>query len=94
MSKRKYNNEAEAAWNNANECDCGDSDCHPNNHRKCYICGKKMVYGAHESVESQRNSSCAWNVDHKIPLSKGGTNKKSNLIAVHVRCNRKKGNRY
>ena len=31
-------------------------------------------------------------VDHIIPLSKGGTNAKSNLRAVSRKTNRKKGN--
>lgn len=30
-------------------------------------------------------------VDHKVPLSKGGTNKKSNLRVVSRTVNRKKG---
>lgn len=32
-------------------------------------------------------------VDHKKPLSKGGSNKKSNLRAVSRSTNRKKGNK-
>ena len=32
-------------------------------------------------------------VDHKKPLSKGGTNGKSNLRVVSKKVNRKKGNR-
>lgn len=32
-------------------------------------------------------------VDHKRPLSKGGSNKKSNLRAVSRSTNRKKGNK-
>ena len=32
-------------------------------------------------------------VDHKKPLSKGGSNKKSNLKAVSRTANRKKGNK-
>ena len=32
-------------------------------------------------------------VDHKRPLSKGGSNKKSNLRVVSRRTNRKKGNK-
>jgi len=31
-------------------------------------------------------------VDHKKPLSKGGSNKKSNLRVVSMKTNRKKGN--
>ena len=32
-------------------------------------------------------------VDHKKPLSKGGSNKKSNLRVVSQKTNRKKGNK-
>ena len=32
-------------------------------------------------------------VDHKKPLSKGGSNTKKNLRAVSLKTNRKKGNR-
>jgi 5-methylcytosine-specific restriction endonuclease McrA len=32
-------------------------------------------------------------IDHKIPLSKGGSNKKSNLRAVSQKTNREKGNK-
>ena len=31
------------AWENSNYCDCYLDDCHPNNHRICYICGDKML---------------------------------------------------
>lgn len=32
-------------------------------------------------------------VDHKVPLSKGGSNRKNNLRAVSRTTNRKKGNK-
>ena len=92
MAKYKYDEKTEQIWERAAHCDCGYRDCHPNNHRLCAICHEPIFYGAHESVINQRNSRGAWNIDHKRPLSKGGTNKNSNLQAVHISCNRWKGN--
>ena len=34
--------------------------------------------------------SATAHVDHVVPLSRGGTNARSNLQAVHARCNRRK----
>lgn len=82
-----------AAWLKANDCNCDIKDCR-DNHKICYLCDKKMIYGAHESVESQKNSHYRWNKDHGIPKSRGGTNDQNNLIATHVQCNQKKGNNY
>ena len=95
MAKYKYDQKIEQIWEQADHCNCGvggSDGCNPNNHRLCGICYKPIFYGAHESVISQRNSRGAWNIDHKIPLSKGGTDKNSNLQAVHISCNRWKGN--
>ncbi len=44
----------------------------------CELCKKKI----------KRNAT----IDHKIPLSKGGTHKFSNLQMMHYQCNQKKGN--
>lgn len=92
MAKYKYDQKIEQIWEQAAPCNCGIDSCNPNNHRLCGICHKPIFYGAHESVINQRNSRGAWNIDHKIPLSKGGTNKNSNLQAVHILCNSQKGN--
>ena len=32
------------------------------------------------------------NVDHIVPISRGGTNRWSNVQATHIRCNGRKGN--
>ena|SRR6266404_6034259 len=44
---------------------------------KCKWCGKPL------------NRKCE--IDHIIPLTKGGTNAFGNLCVVHPRCNKKKG---
>ncbi len=88
----KLNNKIEQVWLKADYCNCGQEDCTLQNHRLCAICGGVMFYGAHESVQSQRNSRGSWNVDHFIPISKSGSNNIKNLHAIHIRCNRRKGN--
>lgn len=92
--KNKYGDKIQRLWNNALECDCHNEDCHPNSHRLCAICQKKILYGSHKSVESQKNSRYVWDVDHKVPISKGGSDEISNLQLTHVSCNRKKSNNY
>lgn len=44
---------------------------------KCAICGKPVKFKK-------------MTVDHKIPISKGGTNDLSNLQLAHLTCNRAK----
>lgn len=46
----------------------------------CYLCLKPISFGCDS-------------IDHKIPISKNGTNNKSNLAIAHIICNSKKGNR-
>lgn len=92
MAKYKYNEKIEKIWEKAHICNCRYNDCHPNAHRLCAICLEPIMYGAHESIKSQKNSFYSWNIDHKIPISRGGTNQLSNLQAVHIRCNRFKKN--
>ena len=93
MAIIKYDKKTESCWEKAEHCNCNSKDCHPNSHRLCGICGKKILYGSHESVISQRNSRYAWNIDHIIPKSCGGSNNIDNLQAVHVECNRNKSNK-
>lgn len=46
---------------------------------RCACCGELLQDG--------------WEVDHIIPLSKGGSNYPSNLQLLKTKCNRKKGNK-
>jgi len=47
----------------------------------CYLCEIPLV--------SIRNAS----IDHVIPLSRGGSNRVSNLRLTHIGCNNKKGSK-
>lgn len=80
-------NKTKAVWDNADDCNCDDLDCY-GNHKLCGICRGTIIYTAH--VSNQPGSSYAWNLDHKVRLSQGGTNQISNLQAVHVTCNKNK----
>ncbi|WP_338968285.1 HNH endonuclease signature motif containing protein [Spiroplasma endosymbiont of Lonchoptera lutea] len=76
-------------WDNALSCFCSVNDCF-SNHKLCGICRDTILYVVHES--NQPNSRYAWNVDHIVPLSRGGSNHITNLQAVHIECNCNKRN--
>ena len=88
-------NKKDVAWENCKKCECEKDGCHPNSHRLCGICGnqvnknyndKRIMYGSYKD----RCSRYGWNIDHKKPKSKGGTDKNSNLRAAHIECNKKR----
>lgn len=90
----ELNNKTKEIWDKAKKCNCGvNQQDLSGDHKLCGICNKIMDYGAHESVQEQINSTGRWNIDHKLAKSIGGTNDISNLHAVHVSCNRNKGNK-
>ena len=49
----------------------------------CYYCGELL------SVELGIKK--IWELDHKVPLSRGGSNTLNNIVACHHGCNRRKG---
>ena len=51
---------------------------HEDQDKKCAICGDPVALGSHE-------------IDHRIPLARGGGNEPENLQITHPSCNRKKG---
>lgn len=54
---------------------------------RCRCCGKQLVrdnYG-------KDNAHGAWEVDHAIPVSRGGTNNMENLWPMCPECNQRKG---
>ncbi len=54
----------------------------------CEYCGKKLAW----SNYGNPNGRGGWEVDHSIPLSKGGTDHLNNLVPACIPCNREKGN--
>lgn len=48
--------------------------------RNCYVCGKKIKDKAQASIE------------HIIPLSRGGSNRRDNTALSHIVCNMKRKN--
>lgn len=90
-------NQKKAAWENCKKCNCNEYNCNPNTHRLCGICGDQLRIEIDEriimkSAYDDANSWYGWNIDHRTPISRGGTNKNENLRAVHIRCNQKRGN--
>ena len=47
---------------------------------RCFYCGKKLLPDDPDAT-----------VDHKVPLSSGGSNDEANLVAACYPCNNKKG---
>lgn len=62
---------------------------------KCFYCGCDLpkdtyIFDDNDSVISSRRN---WDVDHVIPISKGGTYRFDNLVPACRTCNRSKGAR-
>lgn len=49
------------------------------NQLNCYYCGKELLN--------------KYEIEHKIPVSKGGNNSNNNIVLSCMKCNRQKGNK-
>ncbi|WP_045118991.1 HNH endonuclease [Haliangium ochraceum] len=55
----------------------------------CHLCGRKLAFSNYASFGSRG----AWEVEHSVPRSRGGTERRNNLFAACISCNRSKGGR-
>jgi hypothetical protein len=55
---------------------------------KCHICGKGLCF----SNFGNSGLRGAWEIEHSIPKSCGGTDHFNNLFPAHIPCNRSKSN--
>jgi len=54
--------------------------------RLCHLCGQPTAYANY----GNHGARGAWEIDHSIPVAKGGTDHLNNLYAAHTSCNRAK----
>lgn len=54
---------------------------------ECTYCEKQLAWGNYGRVGFR----AAWQVDHSLPVSRGGTDHLNNLVPACVTCNRVKG---
>lgn len=52
----------------------------------CWHCAKKLSFQNY----GRPGEKGAWEVDHSIPISRGGTHHLNNLVPACVECNRSK----
>ncbi len=74
----------EHAWNNAKKIRGKNPNLYRRDSEGNEIC--KWAYG--------KKGPKSWEIHHKHPLSRGGTNSPRNLEAMQTRANRRKGNKY
>jgi len=53
---------------------------------RCWHCDKKLSFQNY----GKPGEKGAWEVDHSIPLSRGGTDHLNNLVPACIECNRSK----
>lgn len=56
---------------------------------RCHLCGGGLYFNNFGTMGSKG----AWEIEHSIPRSKGGTDHLNNLYPAHINCNRSKSNR-
>lgn len=63
------------------------SDIYDRTSGYCHLCGKKLAFKNY----SKGGTRGAWEVEHSNAKANGGTNRKNNLYAACISCNRSKG---
>lgn len=53
---------------------------------RCHLCGDTMAYSNYDN----HGARGAWEIDHSVPRSRGGTDHLNNLYGAHTGCNRSK----
>jgi 5-methylcytosine-specific restriction endonuclease McrA len=56
----------------------------------CHICHSKLSFSNYGVLGAKG----AWEVEHSVPKSKGGSDNLNNLFAAHISCNRAKGTQH
>lgn len=54
----------------------------------CHLCNKRVIKKNYGVIGARG----AWEIDHSIPVSKGGSNHMNNYQPACISCNRQKGN--
>ena len=57
---------------------------------KCSYCDKKLNFDEY----GNKTTNGAWEVDHKFPQAKGGSDNMRNLAPIHPWCNKIKSDNY
>lgn len=55
---------------------------------RCHLCGGGIFFNNYGAIEKKG----AWEIEHSVPRSKGGTDHLNNLFPAHIDCNRSKSN--
>src|SRR6266571_168621 len=63
------------------------NDVYDKNNGYCWHCRKKLSFNNY----GNRRAKGAWEVDHSVPLSRGGTDSFRNWVPSCIPCNRSKG---
>lgn len=61
------------------------------NNGYCWHCGKKLAFTNYVGFTDDPYAKGSWEVDHSVPLARGGTEYLRNLVPACVPCNRAKG---
>jgi 5-methylcytosine-specific restriction endonuclease McrA len=67
------------------------NDIYDKNRGHCWHCRKRLAFSNYVGFTDDPHARGAWEVDHSVPLARGGTDYFRNLVPACVQCNRSKG---